>query len=129
MTLQYLRDRQQFGRPIGSNQALQHRAVDLYIQLNLANATLQRAVRMADEGADLLTLTREALASKSCCASMAQSVVQQAIQMHGGIGYTEECELSMFVRRALALVPSLGNARDCRARLARMNLEAADAQP
>lgn len=116
-TLVYLSDRKQFGRAIGSNQALQHRAVDLYIKVNLAQAALLRALRVAaDPDASDNDIAIAAVASKSRCSNTALSVVQEAIQMHGGIGYTEECNVSLYVRRALTLAGWLGDARSCRAR-------------
>lgn len=114
-TLDYLRERRQFGRAIGANQALQHRAVDLYIQIQLGRGALQRAVRVAAQGGPEV-LAAQALACKSRCSDVALTVTRQAIQLHGGIGYTEECDISLFVRRAQALAPWLGNARDCRTR-------------
>lgn len=110
MTLDYLRQRHQFGRPIGSFQALQHRAVDLYIQTELSRSALERAAHAFDSGADASIRAIHVSAAKSRIGDTARSIVRECIQMHGAIGYTSEYDLSLFVNRALFLSGWLGNA-------------------
>ncbi len=121
MTLDHLRQRQQFGKPIGSFQALQHRAVDLYVQVELARSALARATAAHDDGADAAQRAAAVSAAKSRCSDAALLVAKQAIQLHGAIGYTDEYDLSLFVRRALVRAAELGNAVAHRARYARIN--------
>jgi alkylation response protein AidB-like acyl-CoA dehydrogenase len=122
LTLDYLRQRRQFGKPIGSFQALQHRAVDLYVQIELARSALARAVEVL-ESANVAEARASAVsAAKARCSDAALLVTRQAIQLHGAIGYTEEYDLSLFVRRALVLSAWLGNAAAHRRRYARLTL-------
>lgn len=119
MTLEYLRTRVQFGKPIGSYQALQHRAVDMYIQKELTRATLAAAVAALDDPA--CTPERRAAAASSAKARASQAalaICKEALQMHGAIGYTDEYDLGLYFNRALVLSAWLGNAGTHRARYA-----------
>jgi len=109
ITLDYLKTRVQFGKPIGSFQTLQHRSVDLYIQQQLASATLDECTGQIDDDCD--ERTRSALASraKARCADAALLITRQAIQMHGAIGFTEDSDVGLFVKRAMTLSAWLGN--------------------
>lgn len=118
MTLDHLRQRRQFGKPIGSFQALQHRAVDLYIQIELARSALERAVTALDGETEPLQRAVWTSAAKSRCGQAALLMIRECIQMHGAIGYTEEYDLSLYVNRALYLSAWLGNPRTHRARWA-----------
>ncbi len=109
LTLAYMKARVQFGKPIGSFQALQHRMVDAYIQVELADSALAAAVAephhaSADE------LAKMASRAKARCADAALQVTQLAIQMHGAIGFTDECDIGLYYKRALHLTSWLGNA-------------------
>jgi alkylation response protein AidB-like acyl-CoA dehydrogenase len=119
-TLEYLRTRVQFGRAIGSFQALQHRAVDLFVQLQLASATLGDALEalaaQPDEAATAATVSR----AKARCSDAAALVTRQAIQMHGAIGFTEDSDVGLYVKRALVLGAWLGNSAHHRRRYARL---------
>ena len=119
MTLEYLRTRVQFGKPLGSYQALQHRAVDLYIQKELTRATLRAAVAALDDPC-CAPDRRTALASgaKARASQAALAICKEALQMHGAIGYTDEYDLSLYFNRALVLSAWLGNAGAHRARYA-----------
>lgn len=110
MTLDYLRTRKQFGKAIGSFQALQHRAVDLYVETELARSALDRAVRVLDATNDPRERALAASACKARASDAALHVAREAIQMHGAIGYTDEHDIGLFVRRALVLSAWLGNA-------------------
>ena len=119
MTLDYLRTRVQFGKPIGGNQALQHRAVDMYIQKELTRATLGAAVAAMDDP-DCAPQRRSAAASsaKARASQAALAICKEALQMHGAIGYTDEYDLGLYFNRALVLSAWLGNAGAHRSRYA-----------
>jgi alkylation response protein AidB-like acyl-CoA dehydrogenase len=109
MSLDYLKTRVQFGKPIGAFQALQHRAVDLHIHKEVANATLEAALDLLDRSPD--AATRAALASrvKARCADAALKITREAIQLHGAIGFTDEYDTGLYLKRALALAAWLGH--------------------
>jgi acyl-CoA dehydrogenase len=106
-TLQYLKTRVQFGVPIGSFQALKHRAVQMYCEVELSRSIVLEALRAVDEGrADLPRLASAAKARTSDTASL---VTRDAIQMHGGIGMTDDEEIGLFLKRARAAELTLGD--------------------
>ncbi|MCC7426617.1 MAG: acyl-CoA dehydrogenase family protein [Alphaproteobacteria bacterium] len=111
ITLDYLRTRTQFGKPIGSFQALQHRAADLLVQIELGRAAIGQAARLADDPA-IPAPARAAAASqaKARASDAALLVTRQAVQMHGAIGYTDEHDIGLFLRRAMVLSARYGNA-------------------
>lgn len=116
--LQYLRDRRQFGRALGGFQALQHRAVDLYIQQQLSIAALGAAVRELDGDSARAERGRAASRAKSRCANAALRVTRQAIQLHGAMGITDECDIGLYLKRALVASAWMGNAAAHRQRFA-----------
>ncbi len=111
LTLDYLHTRQQFGRAIGSFQALQHRMVNMTLQRDLARATLDEAVQRFMVGCSdpreqaLLTSRAKYRASEA-----GLMIVREAIQLHGAIGFTDECAIGLFVNRALVCAAAFGNA-------------------
>lgn len=109
ITLDYMKTRVQFGKPIGSFQALQHRAVELYIQKELAVGSLDDAVRVLDGGADARTRALAASRAKSRCADAALLITREAIKLHGAIGFADECDIGLYFQRALVLAAWLGN--------------------
>ncbi len=117
MTLEYLRTRKQFGRAIGSFQALQHRAVDLWVQKELARAAVASAARTLDD-ASASPRARSAAASgaKARATHAALLMATQAVQLHGAIGFTDEYDLGLYLNRALVLSAWLGNAAEHRRR-------------
>lgn len=121
ITVEYLKTRKQFGRPIGSFQALQHRAVDLLIQKELGAAALNEAVTAA-ESASAEELSILASRVKSRCADAALLVTREAIQLHGAIGFTDECDIGLYLKRALMLSAWLGNGAFHRRRYARLTM-------
>lgn len=121
MSLDYMKTRVQFGKPIGSFQALQHRAVDLYIQQELADAVLRDVIRQLDGAPDEQTRALSASRAKSRCADAALAVTRAAIQFHGAIGFTEDCDVGLYVKRAMTVSAWLGNGRNHRARYARLS--------
>jgi alkylation response protein AidB-like acyl-CoA dehydrogenase len=109
-TLAYLRTRVQFGKPIGSFQALQHRAVDMFIHLEVARATLAEVLALTgDAGLGIERLEAEASRVNARCTAAALQASRSAVQLHGAIGYTQECDLSLFYKRTLRLSAWLGN--------------------
>ena len=106
-TLDYLRTRQQFGKPIGGFQALQHRAVDLYVQIELSRSAVLKAAAAIDEGSADVPLL--AAGVKARCSNAAVQVAGQSVHLHGAIGLTEEIDLSILIRRAHFLSAWLGN--------------------
>lgn len=120
MTLDYLRTRKQFGRAIGSFQALQHRAADQKIALELARAGLDAAASEMDTSESPDRRALNVSRAKARSSDMAMSVCRAAIQMHGGIGYTDEHDIGLYLRKALVLVNAFGSARWHRRRYARL---------
>ena len=120
MTLDYLRQRKQFGKAIGSFQALQHRAVDLYVTTQMMRAAIDRAAR-AFEDADAREKALIASACKARFSDGALAIAKEAIQMHGAIGYTDEHDIGLFVRRAIKLAAWLGNGAQHRKRYAALS--------
>ncbi|MBX3662927.1 MAG: acyl-CoA dehydrogenase family protein [Burkholderiales bacterium] len=118
MSLEYMKTRVQFGKPIGSFQALQHRAVDLHIQQELADAVLRETVAELDGGPDTSARARAASRAKSRCAEAALAITRAAIQFHGAIGFTEDCDVGLYAKRAMTVSAWLGNGRAHRARYA-----------
>jgi alkylation response protein AidB-like acyl-CoA dehydrogenase len=110
LTLDYMKTRVQFGKAIGSFQALQHRAVDLFIQKELALGALDEAVRAFDDGATPEDQALIASRIKSRCADAAMLITREAIKLHGAIGFADECDIGLYLQRALVLSAWLGNA-------------------
>lgn len=120
MSLDYMKTRVQFGKAIGSFQALQHRAVDLHIQQELADAVLREVVAQLDASPDGHTRALLASRAKSRCAEAALAITRAAIQFHGAIGFTEDCDVGLYVKRAMTLSAWLGNGRAHRMRYAQL---------
>lgn len=122
MSVDYMKTRVQFGKPIGSFQALQHRAVDLHIQQQLASAALEEGLRELD--ADPQPQVRSAIASrvKARCSEAGLRITREAIQIHGAIGFTDEYDAGLYLKRALVLSAWLGNASQHRRRYAALTL-------
>jgi len=98
LTLDYLKTRRQFGVPLGTHQALQHRAVDMYIALAESRAVIDQAIGTVQAGSS--DAARDVHAAKSLVCESARRVTQEAVQLHGGIGITEEYAVSHYLRRA-----------------------------
>ncbi|KQM40979.1 acyl-CoA dehydrogenase family protein [Sphingomonas sp. Leaf10] len=106
-TLDYLRQRKQFGQTIGSFQALQHRAAHLYSELEVARAAVLKAQQLLDEeAADADTAVSVAKAMAGMASMLA---VQEAVQMHGGIGMTDDADIGFFMKRARVLTEMFGD--------------------
>lgn len=108
MTVAHLKERRQFGVPIGAFQALQHRAVEMFVAVQLLRSMLVLATVHADEPDDALR-RRSVSAAKAKLGSSGRFVSQQAIQLHGGIGITDEHDIGLYFKRMLALNAMLGD--------------------
>ena len=106
-TLDYLRTRQQFGRPIGSFQALQHRMVDLVLEIEQARSAMINAAATLE--ADRLTRERALSAAKFTIGRVGHRVAEECIQLHGGIGMTWELPLSHYAKRLVMIDHQLGD--------------------
>ena len=122
ITLEYLKTRVQFGKPIGSFQALQHRAVDLYIQQELSSAVLADCIAVLDEEPDAKARSAAASRAKARCTDAALLITRQSIQLHGAIGFTEDCDVGLYVKRAMTLAAWLGNGIAHRRRYAKTEI-------
>lgn len=121
ITLDYLRTRKQFGKPIGSFQALQHRAVDMLIQQELSGALVGHAIAELDRGCTGMERALLGARVKARCSEAALVIARESVQMHGAIGFTDECNLGLYVQRALVLSAWLGNAAVQRRRFAQLS--------
>ncbi len=101
ITLTYLRTRTQFDVPIGSFQALQHRATEIKVQLELARAAIDAAAVAFDQGAPSERLALGILRARSRAGGLARLVAREAVQMHGAIGYTDEADIGLYVRKLM----------------------------
>ncbi|WP_157215147.1 acyl-CoA dehydrogenase family protein [Flavisphingomonas formosensis] len=117
-TVAYLKEREQFGVKIGTFQALQHRAARQYVALDLARSVVLKALRALDEG----DKARSALASlaKAVTTRTAREAMNEAVQMHGGVGVTDEFDIGLFFKRARVAGETLGDDYFHRERLAKM---------
>ena len=117
-TLQYAKDREQFGRPIGSFQALKHRLADMYLAVERATSLAYLAVLTIAEDDDRRAVAASmAKAAAGDCQSL---VAGDGLQLHGGIGYTWENDLHFWLKRAKSGDLLFGTAAIHRARLARL---------
>jgi pimeloyl-CoA dehydrogenase small subunit len=117
MTLEYLRTRQQFGRPIGDNQALQHRAAEMLIALEQGRSMAMLASISVD-GPDPEERARSLSMAKVGVGQAARFVSQNAIQLHGGIGMTEEYAVGHYFRRVMVIEHMFGDTAHHLSRLA-----------
>ncbi len=117
MTNEYLKTREQFGTKIGNFQVLQHRAVDMFIETELAySMALAAAIRL--DGDDAAERVAAVSSAKIQLAESGRFVTQQAIQLHGGIGITDEHDVGLYFKRMLALNATFGDAQHHLARFA-----------
>jgi alkylation response protein AidB-like acyl-CoA dehydrogenase len=100
MTLEYTKVRQQFGKPLSANQVIRHRLADMAMQCDEARSIALRAALMAD--ADPIQRGRAASGAKAKIGKCARFVAEQAVQLHGAMGVTEELEIGSYFKRLLA---------------------------
>jgi alkylation response protein AidB-like acyl-CoA dehydrogenase len=113
-TVQYLKERKQFGVSIGVFQALQHRAATLFGEIELCKSVVLKALQAIDEDSDDVAVL--ASLAKVKCGQTARLATAEGIQMHGGIGMTDEFDIGFFIKRWRSLNQQLG---DCRFHLDR----------
>ena len=109
-TLEYLKTRRQFGVAIGSFQALQHRMVEMHITLEQARSMAILAASRVDRGGDAKERSRAVSAAKVKIADAARQISQESVQLHGGMGMTEELKVSHNFRRLTMIAQRFGDA-------------------
>ena len=117
-TLDHLKQREQFGTVIGSFQGLKHRAARCFIEIELARSSVLAAARAVDAGDD--EAQRLVSLAKARCSDAGMLVANEALQMHGGVGMTDEYEIGFFLKRARAAELTFGDAAWHRDRWARL---------
>jgi alkylation response protein AidB-like acyl-CoA dehydrogenase len=117
-TISYLKERKQFGRSIGEFQALQHRAAHLYSEIEITRAAVLKALQQLDQKPD----KAEPFVSiaKARAGKTATLAVQEAVQMHGGIGMTDAIDIGLFMKRVRVAEELFGDANFHADRLARL---------
>ncbi|MCA6092951.1 acyl-CoA dehydrogenase family protein [Streptomyces sp. SCA3-4] len=111
-TVAYARQREQFGRAIGSFQAVKHRLADTLVALEFARPLVHGAAVALAAGAG--TAPAEVAAAKVAACEAAYAAARTALQVHGAIGYTAECDLSLWIGKARALRSAWGGPEECR---------------
>ncbi|MBT8219187.1 MAG: acyl-CoA dehydrogenase [Bacteroidia bacterium] len=106
-TIAYLKERQQFGVPIGIFQGLQHRAAHMYCEIELCKGLVMKALQAIDM--DSPDLAKLASTAKAKCGEVLQLVTNEAIQMFGGIGMTDDEEIGFFLKRARVAQQTFGD--------------------
>ena len=119
LTVDYLKTRKQFGKAIGENQALQHRAVDMYVSLEQARSMSLFAIMMASE-TDSVERQRAMHAAKVQIGRSGRHIGQEAVQLHGGIGVTMEYAVGHYFKRMTMIERSFGDTETHLAALARL---------
>ncbi|MBV8915390.1 MAG: acyl-CoA dehydrogenase family protein [Acetobacteraceae bacterium] len=119
MTVEYLKTRKQFGRAIGDNQSLQHRAVDMYVSLEQARSMSLFATMMASES-DFVERQRAMHAAKVQIGRSGRHIGQEAVQLHGGIGVTMEYAVGHYFKRMTMIERAFGDTDLHLAALARL---------
>jgi pimeloyl-CoA dehydrogenase small subunit len=117
MTLEYLKTRTQFGRPIGQNQALQHRATEMLMELERGRSMAMLAAMMVEEP-DAAERAHNIAMAKVGVGQASKFVSQNAIQLHGGIGMTEEYAVGHYFRRCMVIEHTFGDTAHHLSRLA-----------
>jgi len=118
-TIEYLKERKQFDVPIGSFQALKHRAANMFIEVELSRSATMAAARAIDEGGD--DASSLVAVAKARCSDAYVLIANEAVQMHGGIGMTDEHDIGLFMKRARAAEITFGDAGHQRDRYATLN--------
>ncbi|MGH8999348.1 MAG: acyl-CoA dehydrogenase family protein [Acidimicrobiia bacterium] len=117
MTLAYVKDRHQFGKPVGSFQAVKHRCADLALMVDVAREAVLLAAEVTDAGQEAHIPSVAAAAKMTANDAYLQATLE-TIQLHGGIGFTWEHDAHLFYKRALVANQTLGTTLDHRVRLA-----------
>ncbi|MCW3479666.1 acyl-CoA dehydrogenase family protein [Neisseriaceae bacterium JH1-16] len=123
LTVAYVLERQQFGRPIGSFQAVKHRLAETMVKVEAARSAVYGAAAEADAGISDDELLLAAASAKTVADAAARFAAQEAIQLHGGVGFTWEYDPHLYFKRAQAFSHWLGSADAWRERVAAKLLE------
>ena len=107
-TVEYLKIREQFDVQIGTCQGLQHRAARMFCEVELAKSVVIAALTALDDGADQTSIAEHASLAKAKVSEVFKLVTNEAIQMHGGIGMTDEEEVGLFLKRARVAEQTFG---------------------
>jgi len=118
-TVSYLKERKQFGQLIGSFQALQHRAAHLYSELEIARAAVLKAQQLLD--ADDPGAERAVMVAKAMAGLATTLAVQEGVQMHGGVGMTDEYDIGFYMKRGRVLAELFGDSDFHADRLAKLS--------
>ena len=108
-TVDYLKTREQFGVPIGSFQALKHRAANMFCEVELSKSVVLEALTALDEGRDAAEIAKLASLCKAKVGEAGHLVSREGIQMHGGIGMTDEFEIGFFMKRHAVAEQTFGD--------------------
>lgn len=108
-TVEYLKEREQFGVPIGSFQALKHRAADMFCEIELSKSCVLEALTALDEGREGDEIAKLASLTKAKVGETFHTVSREGIQMHGGIGMTDEFDIGFFIKRAAVTEQTFGD--------------------
>ena len=108
-TIAYLKEREQFGVPIGSFQALKHRAANMFCELELSKSCVLEALTALDEARDAAEVAKLASLAKAKVGETFHTVSREGIQMHGGIGMTDEFDIGFFLKRAAVTEQTFGD--------------------
>ena len=119
MTVDYLKQRKQFGKLIGEFQALQHRAAHLYGEIEIARAAALKAAELVDSGSEKAELM--ASVAKAKAADVASLAGREGVQMHGGIGMTDEHDIGLYLKREAVLGELFGDVYYHRNRVAELS--------
>ena len=117
-TLDYLKTRTQFGALIGSFQALQHRAAQMFTQLELTRSCVEEALLALDRGSN--DVRAACSLAKAMAAETLHKVSNEMVQMHGGIGMTDQADMGLYLKRARVLEAAYGGASFHRDRYAKL---------
>lgn len=120
-TIQYLKDRVQFGVPIGSFQALKHRAANMFCEVELSKSVVLEALTALDENRDAKEVAILASLAKAKIGEMFHTVSREGIQMHGGIGMTDEFDIGFFIKRSAVTEQTFGDTYFHRNRYGELN--------
>lgn len=121
-TLEYCKTRKQFGVAIGSFQALQHRMVDTFMACEQCKSLVYRAVCSIEQGEDAADIERNVVALKAMVGKAGKLIGGEAIQLHGGMGMTDELDVGHYVRRLLTINAAFGDADYQQQRFAELSL-------
>jgi alkylation response protein AidB-like acyl-CoA dehydrogenase len=117
-TVTYLKERKQFGKPIGEFQVLQHRAAQLYVDIEITRAAVLKAQQTLDGNPDKAAAA--VAVAKARAGTTATRAVQEGVQMHGGMGMTDQFDIGFFMKRARVCEELFGDSNFHADRLARM---------